>query len=259
MIHAAAVAVIVVVPLTWTSAILLISLYLLRMFGITAGYHRYFAHRSYRTSRAFQFALAWLGCSAMQKGPLWWAQNHRQHHRHSDDEADPHSPVVRTFWWAHIGWILSGRYRRADTREIRDYAVYPELRWLNRFHWLPGLMLGAVCYAIDGLSGLGWGFIVSTVLLYHGTFLVNSVCHLWGKRRFATKDQSKNNWWAALLTLGEGWHNNHHHYMSCARQGFKWWEVDPTYYALRFLGLIGVVWDIREPTPKALAANRMPG
>ena len=252
LIHLAAIAVVCFVPLTWTSAGLFLGFYFLRMFGITGGYHRYFSHRSYSTSRWFQFLLAWIGCSAVQKGPLWWAQNHRNHHRHSDEEDDPHSPVVRTFWWAHIGWVLSGKYRRSDTNGIKDFAVYPELRFLNYFHWLPGLLLAGLCYAVDGLSGLGWGFFVGTVILYHGTFLVNSVCHVWGRRRYNTTDQSRNNWWAALFTMGEGWHNNHHHYMSCARQGFKWWEIDVTYYIIRTMAFVGLVWDVREPTENAL-------
>jgi stearoyl-CoA desaturase (delta-9 desaturase) len=245
------------VPLTWTAVGLCIALYVVRMFGITGGYHRYFAHRAYKTSRAFQFVLAWLGGSAMQKGPLWWAGHHRQHHKHSDTEDDPHSPVVRTLWWAHVGWVISGRFRHAPVDQIKDFAKYPELRLLDRFNWVPGLTLAVLCYAVGGLSGLVWGFLVSTVLLYHGTFLVNSACHLWGTRRYATTDRSKNNWWAALLTLGEGWHNNHHHYQSCARQGFEWWELDVSYYTIRALAAVGIVWDVREPTERARAAKRI--
>jgi stearoyl-CoA desaturase (delta-9 desaturase) len=247
------------VPPTWTAVGLCIALYAARMFGITGGYHRYFAHRAYKTSRAFQFVLAWLGGSAMQKGPLWWAGHHRQHHKHSDTEDDPHSPVVRTLWWAHVGWVISGRFRHAPLDQIKDFAKYPELRLLDRFNWVPGLALAVLCYAVAGLSGLVWGFLVSTVLLYHGTFLVNSACHLWGTRRYATTDRSRNNWWAALLTLGEGWHNNHHHYQSCARQGFEWWELDMSYYTIRVLAAVGVVWDVREPTERALAAKRIEG
>jgi stearoyl-CoA desaturase (delta-9 desaturase) len=246
------------VPLTWTAAILGVGLYLARMFGITGGYHRYFAHRAYKTSRWFQFVLAWLGCAAMQKGPLWWASHHRQHHKFSDQEDDPHSPIVKTVWWAHVGWVISGRFRHAPLDTIRDYTKYPELRVLDKYlPWVPGFTLAAACYWIDGWSGLVWGFLVGTVLLYHGTFLVNSACHLWGTRRYATTDQSKNNWWAALLTMGEGWHNNHHHYQSCARQGFRWWEVDMSYYIIRALGAVGIVWDIREPTERAKAAKRI--
>jgi stearoyl-CoA desaturase (Delta-9 desaturase) len=257
VIHLLALVGVCLVAPTWLSVGLGIGLYIVRMFGITGGYHRYFAHRAYRTSRWFQFVLAWLGCSAMQKGPLWWAVHHRNHHKYSDQEADPHSPIVRNLWWAHVGWVISGRFRKAPYHEIKDYTKYPELRVLNKLHWIPGFALAGICYWIDGWSGLVWGFLVSTICLYHGTFLVNSACHLWGTRRFKTTDQSKNLWWAAILTLGEGWHNNHHHYQSCARQGFKWWELDISYYTIRALGLVGLVWDIREPTPKALAANRL--
>jgi stearoyl-CoA desaturase (Delta-9 desaturase) len=248
-------------PFTWTSFWLGFGLYVLRMFAITAGYHRYFAHRSYKTSRWFQFALAVLGCTAMQKGPLWWAGHHRLHHKHSDTELDPHSPIAGTVWDAHVGWILSGKFRRTPTEEIDDFEKYPELRYLECVNWLPGVLLAVLCYWIDGWSGFLLSFVCGTVLLYHATFLVNSACHLWGRRRFATTDQSKNNWWAALLTMGEGWHNNHHHYMSSARQGFKWWELDFSYYILRVLAFFGwskwfcLVWDIRQPTPKALGHN----
>ncbi|MFM8272462.1 MAG: acyl-CoA desaturase [Gemmata sp.] len=242
------------VPFTWEAAGLGVLLYVVRMFGITGVYHRYFAHKAYKTSRLFQFVLAWIGCAAMQKGPLWWAGHHRHHHKHSDQEDDPHSPILRTVWWAHIGWVISGKYDTAP--ELKDFAKYRELRILDSFlTWVPGLSLAALCYALADWSGLVWGFLVSTVCLYHGTFLVNSACHLFGTRRYATTDHSKNCWWAAVLTLGEGWHNNHHHYQSCARQGFKWWELDVSYYIIRALGAVGLVWDVREPTEKALASK----
>lgn len=254
LLHVAAVVTPFWVPITWEAVGLCVLFYFVRMFGVTAAYHRYFAHRTYKTSRWFQFVLAWIGCSAMQKGPLWWAAHHREHHKHSDQDDDPHSPIVRTVWWAHVGWVLSGRYRTAPV--MKDFAKYPELRLLDSyFTWVPGLMLAGLCYLLAGWSGVVWGFLVSTVLLYHGTFLVNSACHLFGTRRYNTTDQSKNCWWAALLTMGEGWHNNHHHYQSCARQGFKWWEIDMSYYLIRLLGAVGLVWDIREPTPKALASK----
>jgi stearoyl-CoA desaturase (delta-9 desaturase) len=226
--------------------------YFARMFGITAGYHRYFSHRSYKTSRPFQFFLACLGCSALQKGPLWWSAHHRQHHRFSDTEDDPHSPIIRSIWWSHVGWIMARDHDETDTKVVRDWLRFPELRWLNVFHWIPGIVLGFLCWWIGGWSGLLWGFFVSTVLLYHGVFTVNSLCHLFGRRRFATKDQSRNNWFVALITLGEGWHNNHHHYQSSANQGFYWWEIDVSYYVLKALSCFGVVWDVRRPPQKAL-------
>jgi stearoyl-CoA desaturase (Delta-9 desaturase) len=254
LFHVAAVVAPFFVPFTWTAVGLGVLFYVVRMFGITGVYHRYFAHKAYKTSRWFQFVLAWIGCSAMQKGPLWWAGHHRHHHKHSDQEDDPHSPIVKTVWWAHVGWILSGKYN--DAPAMKDFEKYPELRALDSFlTWVPGLLVAVLCYAIDGWSGVVWGFLVSTICLYHGTFLVNSACHLFGTRRYATTDQSKNCWWAAILTLGEGWHNNHHHYQSCARQGFKWWEIDVSYYVIRMLGAVGLVWDIREPTEKALKSK----
>ncbi len=240
------------VPVTWTSLSLCAGLYFIRMFGITAGYHRYFAHCAYKTSRLFQFVLAWLGCSALQKGPLWWASNHRRHHKHSDQEDDPHSPIKHGVWWSHVGWVLSTRNRGKDFSNMRDLVKYPELRFLETFHWLPGLVLGILCFLIDSWSGVVWGFIISTVLLYHGTFLVNSACHVFGSRRFKTTDASRNNALVAIVTLGEGWHNNHHHYMSSANQGFKWWEIDISYYILWMLRCAQLVWDLRKPPANKL-------
>jgi stearoyl-CoA desaturase (delta-9 desaturase) len=231
----------------WESLVLCAVLYFVRMFGITAGYHRYFAHRAFKTSRVFQFMLACLGCTSMQKGPLWWAAHHRGHHRHTDTPEDPHSPVVGSFWWSHIGWLLVPDYDETKMSAVHDWSGYPELRWLNRLQWLPGVLVAGLCWLIDGWSGVVWGFLLSTILLFHATFLVNSVCHLWGSRRYATADASRNNWWVALFTLGEGWHNNHHHYQSSARQGFFWWEIDISYYLIRLMGFIGLVWDIRKP------------
>ena len=243
------------VPTTWTAVGLCVAFYALRVFGLTAGYHRYFAHRGYKATRWFQFVLAWLGASALQRGPIWWAGHHRLHHKHSDTEDDPHSPVVRSVWWAHIGWVLSPQSSATGWDQMKDWKHYPELRLLEKYDVVPGVLLAVACYLIGGLSGLAWGFLLSTVLVYHVTFLVNSACHLFGKRRYATQDDSRNNWLVALLTFGEGWHNNHHHYPSAARQGFMWWEVDVSYSVLKVLSWFGVVWDLREPTPRALAKN----
>lgn len=238
---------------TPTSILLCVSLYVIRMFGITAGYHRYFAHRAYKTSRFFQFVLAWIGCCSVQRGPLWWAGHHRVHHKHSDTENDVHSPITQGVWWSHVGWILSPADDVAGADQCPDFKKYWELRLLEEFHAVPGLLLAGFCYWLDGWSGLVWGFLLSTILLYHGTFLVNSVCHIFGTRRYNTTDQSKNNFWVALVTLGEGWHNNHHHYMSSANQGFKWWEIDMSYYTLKFLSLFGIVWGLRKPPANKLA------
>ncbi len=256
--------------LHWTALGLCAFTYFIRIFGITAVYHRYFAHRSYRTSRPMQFLLACLGCSALQKGPLWWASHHRRHHRYSDTADDPHSPHETSFWWAHVGWILAEDHVETPTHLIRDWERYPELRWLDRNHWVPGIVLAVGCYVFGALVGgwdgspatfftqqwgwdhLVWGFVISTILVYHATFSINSLSHLIGWRRYATEDDSRNNLFLALITLGEGWHNNHHHFQSSANQGFYWWEVDISYYIIRTLGFLGLVWDIRRPGEKAL-------
>jgi stearoyl-CoA desaturase (delta-9 desaturase) len=227
-------------------------LYFVRMFGITGGYHRYFAHRSYKTSRFMQFVLAWIGCSALQKGPLWWAGHHREHHRHSDTPDDPHSPLETSFWWAHVGWIMSEEHVDTPDHSIDDFDRYPELRWLDRYNWIPGVLLAVACFFIGGWSGLVVGFFVSTVLTYHGTFAINSLSHLFGKRRYATPDDSRNNLLLAIITMGEGWHNNHHHYQSSANQGFFWWEIDISFCIIRMMSWLGLVWDIRMPGQKAL-------
>jgi len=230
----------------------------LRMLGITAGYHRYFAHRTYRTSRPLQFALALLGTTATQKGPLWWAGHHRIHHANSDEPGDVHSPRDG-FWYSHQGWIFDGRWDDTPTEQIRDFARFPELVWLNRWHIIPAALLAVLCYAIGGFSGLIWGYVISTTVLWHLTYSINSLAHRWGTRRYATSDTSRNNWLLGLLTFGEGWHNNHHHYMASTRQGFFWWEIDITYYVLRGLAALGLVWDLREPPASVVAPEREPG
>jgi stearoyl-CoA desaturase (delta-9 desaturase) len=231
-----------------TEALILCAVtYSMRVVGITGVYHRYFAHKTYKTSRIFQFILAYIGTASTQKGPLWWAATHRRHHRYSDMPGDVHSPKDG-LWYSHVGWIFDGRWGGTTLDEIPDFAKYPEIRWLNQFHWIPPLSLALACYWIGGFAGLVWGFSVSTTLLWHSTFSVNSLCHVWGSRRYDTTDTSRNNWFVALITFGEGWHNNHHHYMSSARQGFRWWEYDVTYYILRLFAALGLVWDLREPS-----------
>ncbi|MBI2394503.1 MAG: acyl-CoA desaturase [Deltaproteobacteria bacterium] len=231
-------------------------LYLVRMFAITAGYHRYFAHRAFKTSRVFQFLLALIGTTATQKGPLWWAAIHRRHHRESDTPRDVHSPVQRGFWWSHMGWILANEHEEYEPSEVKDLWKYPELRWLDRWHVVPVLALLLGTLFIGGLRGLTWWYCVSTVLVMHGTFTINSLSHVWGHRRFATSDDSRNNPVLALITLGEGWHNNHHRYMHTANQGFYWWQVDISYYALKALSWVGVTWDLRKPPQRVLDEGR---
>ena len=242
---------------TTTSLIICFVLYVVRMFGITAGYHRYFSHKAYKTSRGFQFVLAWIGACSLQKGPLWWASHHRDHHRHSDTQMDPHSPHTTSFWWSHVGWVLGEDFNDTTWRNIPDLKKYPELRMLDRLHWLPVFPLVAACYFIDGWAGVTWGFLLSTVILYHCTFFINSLNHLWGSRRFKTTDDSRNNFILAIVTLGEGWHNNHHHYQGSANQGFYWWEVDISYSALVVLSWFGIVWDLKRPKEKILNRDRI--
>ncbi len=236
----------------WTgidqSAVLLaIGLYGLRMFAVTAGYHRYFSHRAFRTSRAFQFVLAVLAQSSAQRGILWWAAKHRRHHHHADTELDVHSPVRRGFLYAHLGWIFVPQNDLTEEGAVPDLARFAELRWLDRHPYLPAIVLGTASWLALGWSGLVVGFCWSTVAVWHATFGINSLAHVAGRQRYVTGDHSRNNWLLALLTFGEGWHNNHHAYQASARQGFRWWEYDFTYYVLRSLSWVGLVWDLRSP------------
>lgn len=257
-IHAAALLVFVV-PHSWTVLALAFGGYGLRMWAVTAGYHRYFAHRSYKTSRPWQLVLAILGATTMQNGPIWWASVHRKHHKESDGPADPHSPARRGFWYAHVGWIFDRSVPAPrDDSNVRDLLRYPELRWIDAHEWLPLAAYAVACAAIGGVPGLVWGFALSTIAVFHATMLINSLAHVWGSRRYATPDRSRNNPLLAVLTLGEGWHNNHHFYMSAARQGFRWWEIDASYYTLRLLAWLGVVWDLREPPASVLHALPAP-
>lgn len=242
-----------------TSVVMCISFYFLRMWGVTAGYHRYFSHRSYKTSRVGQFLLASLAQSSAQKGALWWAAIHRHHHLHSDTEHDIHSPRHHGFFFSHVGWIFSRSKSRPDYSTIPDLTRYRELVFLDRFQHIPAVLLAVLCFAIDGWTGLFVGFFLSTVLVYHGTFTINSLAHVTGDQRYLTGDDSRNNWWLAIITLGEGWHNNHHHYQSSARQGFRWWEFDPTYYVLKALSWTGLIWGIREPPEAVLKGEHRVG
>lgn len=249
---------------SWTAVGVALALYLVRMFAITAFYHRYFSHRTFRTSRFAQFLFAVIGNSAIQRGPLWWAAIHRHHHQHADQEEDIHSPGIKGFWWSHIGWMTSSRNFPTDYNSVRDLAKYPELKFLNRFDLIVPLLFGLSLLALGavlqryapslGISAgqmLVWGFFISTTVLLHATLFINSLAHTLGRRRFETKDDSRNSLFLALLTLGEGWHNNHHRYMNAARQGFYWWEIDVSYWTLKLLSLTGLVWGLRE-VPKII-------
>jgi len=256
---------------SWFAVGAAIVLYLVRMFVITAFYHRYFSHRTFRTYRAAQFIFALIGTTAAQRGPLWWAAHHREHHRHSDEEPDPHSPGWRGVLWSHTAWFLTEKGRATNWGAIPDWKKYPELVWLDRNHIIgPILLVGLLAAVGLGLAawapGLGtgpaqlvvWGFGISTTVLYHATFTINSVAHMIGSQRFDTGDDSRNNWFLALITLGEGWHNNHHYNPGSVRQGFYWWEFDPSYWTIRAMSWIGLVWDLR-PVPERVYSGKRRG
>jgi stearoyl-CoA desaturase (delta-9 desaturase) len=243
------------VGVDWKAIALCVFFFLIRKFGITGGYHRYFSHRSFKTSRAFQFVLAYLGGMATQKGALWWAAHHRHHHKHSDTDEDIHSAERDGFWWSHVGWVLSEEYDTYDEKSIGDLTKYPELMWLEKYHFVPPITLALFCYLVYGWMGLIWGYCASTVILWHTTFAINSFCHLIGHRRYETGESSKNSLWLAIVTLGEGWHNNHHHYPISCRQGFYWWEIDVTYYCIWLLSKVGIVWDIKAPPKRLLTKD----
>ena len=244
---------------SWTAVSIALFLYFTRMFAITAFLHRYFSHRTFKTNRFFQFIFAGIASSAMQRGALWWAAHHRKHHKESDTEKDVHSPHTKSFLWSHIGWITSRKNFLTDYKAIKDFARFPELVFLNRFNKLIPLLLGVLLFVsgewlslnapslnTNGWQLIVWGWFVSTTVLLHGTSTINSLSHLYGKKRFDTGDESRNNFWLSLITLGEGWHNNHHYYMHSARQGFYWWEIDITYYGLKLMAFIGIIHDLRS-------------
>jgi stearoyl-CoA desaturase (Delta-9 desaturase) len=239
-------------------------LYIVRMFAVTGIYHRYFSHKTYSTSRFGQFVLALWGATTVQRGALWWAYHHRHHHQHSDEPEDAHSPHVHGFWWSHIGWITSRRNFPTDYSKVKDLAKFPELVWLNRFDTVVPFLfaIGMWCFGwalevfapglgTNGAQMLVWGFFISTTALFHGTSCINSMAHLMGKRRFDTSDDSRNSFILAIICLGEGWHNNHHRYMSSTRNGFYWWEIDPTYYGLKVLSWTGLIWGLK-PVPQSV-------
>jgi len=237
---------------TWQALAICITLYWLRIFAIGAGYHRYFSHRAYSTSRAFQFVLAFLSQTTTQKSVIWWASKHRHHHFHSDTGQDVHSPRHHGFIYSHLGWIFARRHDTPDLAKVTDLTRFPELMWLHRNEQVPAIALALLCLLLAGWSGLVVGFLWSTVLVYHATFCINSLAHVSGSKRYVTGDDSRNNWLLAIFTMGEGWHNNHHAYQSSVRQGFKWWEFDPTYYLLRALSWTGLVWDLKTPPEPVL-------
>lgn len=254
---------------SYIAVILAFALYFIRMFAITAFYHRYFSHRAFKTSRLLQFLFAALASSAGQRGPLWWASHHRQHHASADQDSDQHSPSKHGLLWSHMGWFLAKNNFSTRQDRIKDFVKYPELRFLDRFDIIMPLMLAVIIYLTgvllesympsldtNGMQLLVWGFFVSTVMLYHGTFTINSLAHTFGQRVFPSKDDSRNNFFLAVITMGEGWHNNHHYYPGSARQGFMWWEIDITFYGLLLLEKTGLIWDLRK-VPAHVYKKRM--
>jgi len=252
------------VGFSWIALAVTVILYFVRMFAITGFYHRYFSHRTFKTSRVGQFIFGILGASAVQRGPIWWAAHHRHHHVHSDKAEDVHSPVQHGFFWSHMGWFMSSKHFVADLSRVKDLLKYPELRLLDRFDILVPTMLGIGVFSLGvllkhvapglhttGWQMLVWGFFISTVLVYHGTYTINSLSHVFGRQRYKTGDASRNNVWLAIITLGEGWHNNHHHYPASVRQGFYWWEIDATFYMLKLMSYFGLIWDLK-PVPRAV-------
>jgi stearoyl-CoA desaturase (delta-9 desaturase) len=257
-VHIAAAVGVFLVGFKWWYPVLAVATYYVRLFFVTAGYHRYFSHRAYKTSRWFQLILALGATATAQKGVLWWAAHHRDHHKLSDQPGDIHSPRQKGLWWSHVGWIICPKYDATKFERIKDFAQYPELRWLNKYQWVPVVGLAVIMFLIGSWPVLVWGFFVGTVLSWHGTFTINSLSHIFGTVRYASNDDSKNNWLLALLTCGEGWHNNHHYYQSTANQGFYWWEIDLSYYTLKALSLFGIVWDLRTP-PKHVRDAHLKG
>jgi stearoyl-CoA desaturase (delta-9 desaturase) len=256
------------VPGGWPAFWIFAIMYVLHVFALTAGYHRYFSHKSFKTGRGFQFILALLGTTAAQRDPLWWASHHRIHHQLSDTVEDVHSPRHHGFWRAHMGWVMRRERSVTDFSRVKDFAKYPELLWLNRHPYAPPFALSLLLLGLGALLNrlrpdwgvsagqfVFYGFFLSTVAVYHVTFCINSIAHMYGSKPYEVDDDSRNNWLLGLLAMGEGWHNNHHHYALSARQGFRWWEIDLSYAILRILQWFRIVWDIREP-PKSVLAER---
>jgi stearoyl-CoA desaturase (delta-9 desaturase) len=256
--HLAALVGAFLVPFSAWAVALCIGSFYFRILGVSMAYHRYFAHRTFRTSRPLQLLLAFWAQTSVQKGVLWWAGHHRNHHRYADTPEDIHSPARRGFLWSHMGWILNPRHEKTPVDAIRDMTAYPELRWLDRHKHVPTFVYAVAMSAIWGWTGLVWGFLVSTVVLWHATFCINSLAHVYGTRRYPTTDTSRNNPWLSLLTGGEGWHNNHHYFCSSARLGFYWWEFDPTYFLIAGLEKLGLVWDVRCPPPHVVEGRPDP-
>lgn len=254
---------------SWPAVLMAFAMYVLHMFSITAFYHRYFSHRAFRTSRVFQFLMAFVATSSAQRGPLWWAAHHRHHHNHSDDEHDYHSPEHKGLLMSHVGWFMTKGAFRTPERYVRDWSRYTELKFINKYDWISPVLLafalfgfGALLSAVapslgtNGWQMFVWAFVVSTVAVYHATYTINSLAHTVGSRPYETGDSSCNNFLLAILTLGEGWHNNHHYFPASARQGFRWWQIDLTYYGLLAMERVGIIWNVRPVPERVLHETR---
>lgn len=258
VLHVVAVMTIVTVGFSWGAFGLFLATYAIRTWGVCVGFHRYFSHHSFKTSRPMQFAIAVVGTTAMQKGVLWWASTHRRHHRLADTPLDPHSPHHRSFLYSHCGWVFDPAHQGYDERIVADLTVYPELVWLERFKFVPVAALAAGLWMVTGPQGFLWGFCVSTVVLWHTTLSTGSFSHrVSGYRNFEMTDDSRNNRLIALLLLGEGWHNNHHRAPNSARHSTGWHEPDPLFATLRVLSAVGLVWSLRDSLPAADPASRL--
>jgi stearoyl-CoA desaturase (delta-9 desaturase) len=252
-VHLAALLGIAFTGVTWHAITICLASYFIRHLGLVLGFHRYFAHRSFKTSRPMQFLLALYGTLCFEKGVLWWAQTHRYHHRHADKPEDLHSPRHQGFLYSHSGWFLDASNRHADLSQIPDLAKFPELIWVDKWSRWIVILFAIAMFIFLGWTGLVWGFFVSTVMIWHTTHMIQSVSHAFGGyRRFPTDDDSRNHWWLGVIALGDGWHNNHHYYPSSARQGFAWWEIDITYYILKIMSWMGLVWDLHVPPARVL-------
>ena len=244
---------------TWTNVVVALVLHWFAVgLGISLGYHRLHTHRGFKTSKAFEYFLAVCGTLTLEGGPIFWVATHRVHHQHSDQDGDPHTPRDGGFW-AHMGWILFGDTHHNDTAVMSKYAPDlgsdPFYRWLNTYHYVPLTVVGFVLLAIGGWPMVLWGIFLRVVFGLHGTWLVNSATHMWGSRRFMTRDDSRNSWWVALLTFGEGWHNNHHAHPVSARHGLAWYEFDMTWITLKVLKAFGIVREVKAATIRRVPAQ----
>ena len=245
---------------TWKALIATVFLYWVATgLGISMGYHRLHTHRSYKVPRWMEYFFAVCGTLTLEGGPIFWTAIHRIHHQRSDQPGDPHSPREGA-WWAHVGWILVGETKHNNTMLLGKYA--PDLAkdrfyvWLNNYHWVPNVALAVLLYAVGGLPFLLWAGFFRIVFGLHATWLVNSATHMWGGRRFATRDDSRNNWWVALISFGEGWHNNHHAHPTSARHGLAWYEFDPSWLQIKLLKALGLAKSIQVASVKTILVER---